>query len=170
MALSELSCMTRFSSLILPGLIHLGSIAVVGSAWAYQFAGLLPCILCLQQRVPHYALLAFLVPTLLLFRFALYRKVFYVVASLTMGTAVFLAGKHIGVEYGWWMGPMSCGGLVEKMMSPDQLFALERPDCSKPTIIWPGLSMATLHLLAVLPLLGMSLLGLRRTLFSRFIR
>ena len=77
--------MTRFSSLILPGLIHLGSIAVVGSAWAYQFAGLLPCILCLQQRVPHYALLAFLVPTLLLFRFALYRKVFYVVASLDHG-------------------------------------------------------------------------------------
>ena len=159
--------MTRFSPLFLPGLIHLGSILVVGSAWAYQLAGLMPCILCLQQRVPHYVLLAFLIPTLLLFRFPLYRKVFYLAATLTMGTAVFLAGKHIGVENGWWNGPMSCGGVVEKMASPDQLFALERPDCSKPTIIWPGLSMATWHLLAVLPLLGMSLFGLRRALFSR---
>ena len=159
--------MARFSMFFLPALIHLGSLAVVGSAWIYQLNGLLPCILCLQQRIPHYVLLAFLIPTVLLFRFALYRKLFYVVATLAMGTAVFLAGKHIGVEYGWWKGPMACGGLVEKMTSPDQLFALERPDCSKPTIIWPGLSMATWHLLAVLPLLAMSLVGLRRNLFSR---
>ena len=159
--------MTRFSMPFLPGLIHLGSLSVVGAAWIYQWSGLLPCILCLQQRIPHYALLALLLPTVLLFRFGLYRKLFYVAATLAMGAAVFLAGKHVGVEYGWWQGPMSCGGLVEKMSSADQLFALERPDCSKPTIIWPGLSMATWHLLAVLPLLGLSLIGLRRNLFSR---
>ena len=125
--------------------------------------------------MPHYVLLAFLVPTIVMFfvggftprLYVIYRKVFYVVATLTMGTAVFLAAKHIGVEYGWWHVPMACGGLVEKMTSPDQLFALERPDCSKPTIIWPGLSMATWHLLAVLPLLGMSLFGLWRNLFPR---
>lgn len=85
--------MTRFSSLFLPGLIHLGSLAVVGSAWAYQWAGLLPCILCLQQRVPHYVLLFFLVPTVVMFfvgqflpsLYAIYRKAFYAVATLTMG-------------------------------------------------------------------------------------
>ena len=163
--------MTRLSSLILPALIHAGSLATVLAALAYQYiGGLLPCILCLQQRVPHYVLIGFgllmLVPTLFLFqRFRAYRVFYFASLTLIVGAAVFLAAKHVGVEYGWWQGPMNCGGAVEKMTSPDQLFALERPDCSKPLYIFPGITMATAHLLAVLPLLVLSLVGLYRNLF-----
>lgn len=161
--------MTRLSTLILPALIHVGSLAVVLSALAYQYiGGLMPCILCLQQRVPHYVLFGFgvlmLIPTLLLFRYRAYRTLYFAALTLIVGAAVFLAGKHVGIEFGWWQGPMNCGGLVEKMTSPDQMFALERPDCSKPLYIFPGITMATAHLLAVLPLLVLSLFGLRRNL------
>ena len=34
--------------------IGLVSLMVVGTAWLFQFAGYLPCQLCLWQRIPYY--------------------------------------------------------------------------------------------------------------------
>ena len=143
------------SSLFLPALILAGSAALLLGAWGFELiGGLLPCKLCLQQRVPHYLLAALIIPTVVLVRFRAFRLVFFVAASGLMAAAAFLAAKHVGVEFGWWQGPMDCGGRVQTIGSADELFSLERPDCSKPTYILPGITMAMAHLLAVLPLLA----------------
>ncbi|OUX68381.1 MAG: hypothetical protein CBD00_07220 [Rhodospirillaceae bacterium TMED140] len=152
------------SSLFLPALILASSAALLLGAWGFELiGGLLPCKLCLQQRVPHYLLAALIIPAVVLVRFRAFRLVFFVAASGLMAAAAFLAAKHVGVEFGWWQGPMDCGGRVQTIGSADELFSLERPDCSKPTYILPGITMAMAHLLAVLPLLALSLLGLWRS-------
>lgn len=152
------------SQLFLPALIIAGSAGLLMGAWGFELIGkLMPCKLCEQQRMPHYGLMALALPGVFLLRHRSFRLVFFVAAAGLMAVAAFLATKHVGVEFGWWQGPMDCGGRVQTITSAEELFALERPDCSKPTFILPGLTMATSHLLAVLPLLGLSLLGFWQT-------
>ena len=102
------------SPLFLPALILAGSAALLLGAWGFELiGGLLPCKLCLQQRVPHYLLAALIIPAIVLVRFRPFRLIFFVAASGLIAAAAFLAAKHVGVEFGWWQGPMDCGGRVQ---------------------------------------------------------
>ena len=57
-----------------------------------------------------------------------------VAASGLIAAAAFLAAKHVGVEFGWWQGPMDCSGRVQTIGSADELFSLERRTApSRPT-------------------------------------
>ncbi|WP_055046510.1 disulfide bond formation protein B [Devosia sp. A16] len=88
-------------------------LATIAGAWGSQlFGGLVPCELCLEQRMPYYWGLPLLALVLILWH-RLPRAVWYVGIALVLLTFVwstYLAGYHAGVEYGFWPGPTACTG------------------------------------------------------------
>lgn len=98
---------------ILVGLSFALGLATIAGAWGSQLiGGLVPCELCLEQRMAYYWGLPVLALVLILWN-RLPLPVWY--AAIAVGAAVFawstyMAGYHAGVEWGWWPGPTACTG------------------------------------------------------------
>ena len=98
---------------ILVGLSFALGLATIAGAWGSQLiGGLVPCELCLEQRLAYYWGLPVLALVLILWN-RLPLPVWY--AAIAVGAAVFawstyMAGYHAGVEWGWWPGPTACTG------------------------------------------------------------
>lgn len=121
-----------------------GSAALLLGAFGFQYiGGLAPCALCLWQRWPHAAAVAFgavgmAVPSPL-------------VALLGAASAAATGGigiYHTGVERGWWEGPTSCsgGGSLGGLSGADLLSTEGAVDIVRCTeVAWQmgGLSMAS---------------------------
>ncbi|MDC9826464.1 disulfide bond formation protein B [Devosia sp. ZB163] len=88
-------------------------LATIAGAWGSQLiGGLVPCELCLEQRLPYYLGLPVLA-LILIFWNRLPRIVWYVAMAIAIATFVWstwLAGYHSGVEWHWWPGPTACTG------------------------------------------------------------
>ncbi len=83
-------------------------VALLGGAYVSQYVfGLYPCEMCLWQRYPHFAALAFALVAYL----AVPRRVWAALAGLAIVTSGLIGGFHAGVEYGWWEGITGCAGL-----------------------------------------------------------
>ena len=98
----------------------LGLAAILGALGSQFIGGLVPCELCLEQRLAYYWGLPVLALILLLWN-RLPLPVWYV--AMAVGTAIFIWGTymgafHAGVEWGFWPGPTACTGLG----SPDLSF------------------------------------------------
>ncbi len=96
----------------------LGSVALLGGAFAFQYiGGLAPCQLCLWQRWPHAAAIAIGLVALLTGWRGL--ALLGVLAALaTAGIGIF----HVGVEQLWWEGLASCtAGSIEGISAADLL-------------------------------------------------
>ena len=88
--------------------------ATIAGAWFFQYViGLVPCPLCLDQRIPYYVA----IPLALALGFfghdirrsKLARLLLLVIAAiLAYGAALGL--YHAGIEWGWWPGPATCSG------------------------------------------------------------
>jgi disulfide bond formation protein DsbB len=95
------------------GLAFLLGLAAITIAWASQlFGGLVPCELCLEQRIAYYIGLPILALILLAWN-RLPLAVWY--AGLAVVAAVFawstyMGAYHAGVEWGFWPGPTACTG------------------------------------------------------------
>jgi disulfide bond formation protein DsbB len=90
----------------------LGLAAILGALGSQVFGGLVPCELCLEQRMAYYWGLPILAAILVLWN-RLPLTVWYVVMALA--AAIFLWGTymgvyHAGVEWGFWPGPTACTG------------------------------------------------------------
>ncbi len=91
----------------------LGLVAILG-AWGSQiFGGLVPCELCLEQRLAYYWGLPVLALILVLWN-RIPLQVWYI--AMVIATAIFIWGTymgafHAGVEWGFWPGPTLCTGL-----------------------------------------------------------
>jgi len=77
-------------------------VAILSQYWG----GLMPCALCLKQRVAFYVA----VPLLALAYFYAPRAPLAMRGLLTTIGIIFLANAglgfyHAGIEYGWWLGP-----------------------------------------------------------------
>ncbi len=89
------------------------TLAAIAGAWGSQiFGGLVPCELCLEQRLPYYFGLP-LLAVLLIFWHRLPRLAWYgllaaVIALLVWG--LYLGVYHAGVEWRFWPGPTACTG------------------------------------------------------------
>ena len=79
---------------------------------------------------------------------------------------VFLANAglgfyHAGIEYGWWLGPASCGGGGAPALDTGALFeALQNSSmvrCDAPAFTLFGLSLAGYNVIACLVLAGLAL-------------
>jgi disulfide bond formation protein DsbB len=120
----------------------------VGSALAIEhIGGVLPCPLCLDQRIAYYAA----IPLALLAAMLASAQPFWSRLLLAALAAAFLVNAglgvyHSGIEWGWWPGPDSCSGMAPLATSPDALLqSLNRPQvirCDDAALRILGISLA----------------------------
>ena len=146
-----------------PALSGLAAIAMLAIAHGFErFAMLAPCPLCLQQRDVYWTIIGVASLTLLMFRLRP-RKLVIVTGNTALGivflTGAFIAGQHMGVEWGFWPAPSGCSAGAVDIMSLD-LGNLDRAQAtaSCTEIAWSflGLSMAGWNMVISLLLGGVS--------------
>ena len=100
------------------GLAFVLGLVTILAAWGSQLiGGLVPCELCLEQRVPYYYGLPILLAVLVTWN-RLPLAVWYIAMAIV--TAIFvwstyMGAFHAGVEWGFWPGPTACTGVGEMM-------------------------------------------------------
>ena len=110
--------MTLASRTTLTLIATLGSVALLGGAFAFQYiGGLAPCQLCLWQRWPHAA--AILIGVVALTTGM--RGLLWLGALAALATAG-IGAFHVGVEQGWWEGLATCtAGSISGLSTADLL-------------------------------------------------
>lgn len=101
----------------------LALIAILGALGSQVFGGLVPCELCLGQRMAYYWGLPVLAAILVLWN-RLPIAVWYVlmaVAAAIFAWGFYMGLFHAGVEWGFWPGPTACTGVTGTEMSFDDL-------------------------------------------------
>lgn len=152
-------------------LAFLLGLATILGAWGSQiFGGLVPCELCLEQRVTYYWGLPILAAILVLWNrlplVAWYIGMLVVAALFAWGT--YLGGYHSGVEWGFWPGPTACTGTGASPLDVSQLGNLDDArvvPCDVVQFRFLGLSLAgynALISLAIMALLGIAMLDQMR--------
>jgi disulfide bond formation protein DsbB len=131
--------MTRKNLILLAAL---GSVALLGGAYAFQhLGGMAPCKMCLWQRWPHAAAIAIGIIGFITGRREL-ALVGFLAALTTSGIGIY----HAGVEQMWWEGPTTCTSGSISGLSTDELLAqiLNAPVVRCDEIAWSlfGISMA----------------------------
>jgi disulfide bond formation protein DsbB len=104
---------SRLSPRLAATIAFVVALAAIVGAWGSQiFGGLVPCELCLEQRLPYYFGLPLLALLLLFWqrlpRMAWYGLVAAVLALFAWG--LYLGIYHAGVEWRFWPGPTACTG------------------------------------------------------------
>ncbi len=88
------------------------AVATIVGAWIFEAFGYAPCELCLKQRWAYYT--AIPLAAVLLFvpdrSFAIVKGGLWLLALIWLGSAIF-GVYHSGVEWKWWAGPDTCGGV-----------------------------------------------------------
>lgn len=136
-------------------LATLGSVGLLGGAFAFQYiGGLAPCQLCLWQRWPHAAAILIGVVALV----TGWRGLAWLGALTALATAG-IGVFHVGVEQLWWEGLASCtAGSIEGISTADLLNPAA--DVAAPVrcdeIAWTmlGISMAGWNVILSLVLAG----------------
>ena len=154
-----------------PLVVLVASLGAVTVAFAVQrLFGLVPCELCLYQRVPY--MVAAMLATI---GVGLPPEGRIQTVVLTLAGAVFLVGAglavyHVGVQNHWWMAP-GCGGVPATQMTLEDLRARLQgpagPPCDR--IDWSlfGISLAGYNAIVSLGLAIFSLAGAVRIWRSR---
>ena len=147
----------------------LGLAAILLALASQVFAGLVPCELCLEQRMAYYWGLPILLLVLLTWN-RLPLAVWYLAMAIV--TAIFIWGAymgvyHAGVEWGFWPGPTSCTGVGDSI-NFDALGDLNSAriiPCDQVQFRFLGISLAgynALVSLAVVALLVVSIIAQAR--------
>lgn len=145
-------------------MIAVGTFAIGFALTAEYGFGLLPCILCLYQRVPYVLGILFGV-TALAFRHRDWALPGMLVASIVAFTVnAGLGAFHVGVEHHWWAGPNTCSAndlatnlevLRTQMMQQTEVVPCD-------VVAWSlfGISFAGYNFLLSLALIMFCILGL----------
>ena len=150
--------MSKLSPRIVCLICAIAASAALGIALASEYwGGLVPCALCLWERVPYrWAIGLSAVGFVLPGNFQLRRWMLLLVLLAVMAAAG-LAFVHVGVELGYWPSPLpECAARAIDFSSiAERLAAMPaRPakPCDEPTYLIPGLplSMAAMNLLFAL--------------------
>ena len=86
--------------------------ATIAGAWFFQYViGLVPCPLCLDQRIPYYVA----IPLALVLGFfahdpsrSKFARLLLLVIAAILAYGAALGVYHAGIEWGWWPGPVTC--------------------------------------------------------------
>jgi disulfide bond formation protein DsbB len=141
-------------------------LAAIGGAWGSQLiGGLVPCDLCLEQRMAYYWGLP-LLALVLIFWNKLPRAVWLVavliVAALFLWST-YMGSYHAGVEWGFFPGPTKCTGIGEGIDfgALSDINAAKVVPCDKVQFRFLGISLAgynALVSLAIVALLAVSIM------------
>jgi len=103
---------TQLESALLIGAV---SVATLAGAWIFQAFGIVPCELCLKERIAYYGA----VPLAAIIAYATVgRARAAVVTPGLIGLALIFAVNaglgiyHSGVEWSFWSGPSDCTGVI----------------------------------------------------------
>lgn len=132
------------------------SAASISFAYFVEYIwGFPPCILCLYQRIPYFALFLISIAGL----FIGYKRCFLMLIILTCLSSVILAVYHTGVERRIFSPTETCsaGEFISDNLSNEELleklYAAPIADCSKPAFKIFGFSMTEWNLLLSVVLL-----------------
>lgn len=147
------------SKQILGLLVFYASLALISAYVAQYVFDYQPCILCLYQRVPFFAVLLFGLAIILVPNFKKFQKIAVLLCSLFLLSNVILAGYHVGVEKKIFRGPTTCSDQsnlneisdVNQLM--DKISKTKAVKCDTPSFVFLGLSMAAWNLIYCLFLL-----------------
>lgn len=162
--------MSRARELI-PGFILMVAVATLSSVYSAQYmGGLRPCVLCLYERIPWFAVAGLMLVGILMPAADRRWRILLLLTGLAMLAGTVLAGYHVGVEQKWWAGPGACSAPEQTPLNLDELKELLLPTTEKPPrcdeIPWSlwGISMAGYNgiLSAGLALLALGAAGARR--------
>ncbi|WP_417455914.1 disulfide bond formation protein B [Kordiimonas sp.] len=117
---------------------------LLGSAFAFQYAGYPPCELCWWQRYPYMGVIAVALTSKLVK--ALPHKLILLLLALLFAADAGIAAFHFGVEQKWWEGLATCSGYVDMGDSVDAALEaiMNAPVVRCDEIAWSlfGISMA----------------------------
>lgn len=126
-------------------ILILYSITALAFAYISEHAfGLLPCILCIYQRIPYFVVIAFGLISLMLKGKA--HLIFVALCGLTFLTGAGIAAYHVGVEHGKFQMEDGCQSTdpvpssLEEMRN--QIIGKPAAACDKPQFVFLGISMA----------------------------
>ena len=148
----------------------LGAAAILGAYYFQYVLGLVPCPLCLEQRIAYYVA----IPLALILAFAALRRApraplvgGLVIIALAMLTNAGLGAYHSGVEWKLWAGPADCSGPVSSLGRASdlmqQLRNVQVVRCDDAPWRFLGLSLAGYNVLISLALAGIAIWGAVRT-------
>jgi disulfide bond formation protein DsbB len=147
-------------------LLFLGSVAVIGAALLFQYAGgLAPCELCLYERWPYYAAIPLALAALPAHTTREDARVAAILLLLVFVASGALAFYHVGVEQHWFAGPTACTGsgpvakTIEELQA--QLMTQQPVRCDQPQFSSFGITLAGWNLVASVALAALSLTALR---------
>ena len=156
---------------ILVGLAFALGLATIAGAWGSQLiGGLVPCELCLEQRMAYYWGLPVLALILILWN-RLPLPVWYLAVAIGAGIfawSTYMGGYHAGVEWGFWPGPTACTGTGSSLSFNDLSAGALKPviACDAVQVRFLGISLAGYNALIsiaiVVMLLGAMLFQARR--------
>lgn len=141
--------------------------ATIVGAWAFEWAGYVPCELCLKERIPYYGgvPLALVVAILAWRGRASLLPAGFIGLVLIFGAGAVLAGYHAGVEWKFWPGPATCTGSVAAPANVqdffNQLKTANVVRCDAAALRILGLSLAGWDCLVCLVLAGLAAAGSR---------
>jgi len=161
---------------LLAGLAFLLGLAAILGAWASElFGGLVPCELCLEQRLAYYWGLPIL--ALVLIGWHRLPRIVWLLGlgavALIFAWGTYMGSYHAGVEWGFWPGPTACTGLGTDVSFSDlsNINATRVVPCDKVQFRFLGISLAGYNALIsaaiVLAMLASALLGHGRRASSR---
>lgn len=148
------------------------AVAAIGTIAGAQFfehvLGILPCDLCLKQRVPYYIAIPIALVTACLPNRSVTIRLGLAFLALIFIASAGLAAYHAGVEWKFWPGPTGCSGGAAGPASVSDLLAqmqnVKVESCSEASWRLFGLSLAGWNVLISLGLVGVAVLALSRAM------
>ena len=150
-------------------IVLLAAFATIAGAWIFEWAGYLPCDLCLKQRWAYYAGIP-LAAIAVLAAWSGYngtaRVVLGLLAVIFVASAVF-GVYHAGVEWGFWEGPAGCTGTAQQQAGSmadfmKQLKTVQIVRCDVVALRIFGVSLAGWNAVISLGVAGVALISLKR--------
>lgn len=141
----------------------LGLATILGALGSQYVGGLVPCELCLEQRIPYYWGLPLLAAILILWNrlplTAWFLAMFIAIALFSWG--VYLGAYHAGVEWRLWPGPTACTGTGVGVSFNDlnDINATKIIPCDQVQFRFLGISLAGYNALISLAIVGLLLIA-----------
>jgi disulfide bond formation protein DsbB len=125
-------------------LIAVSALSLIAAYVSEHVFGLLPCVLCIYQRIPYFVIIG--VCVLSMFVEGQKRAVLLAIAGITFWVGAGIAFFHVGVEQGVFVLEEGCVDSLSEIGSLEALrnAIVGKPaaPCDEPAFVFLGLSMA----------------------------